>query len=316
MVAVLRSPLLHFVAVGASLFAATFVRPAGPPAPEPVVITAACVRQLRDDYIRATNLTATAADDRALVARAVDDELLYRDALARGLDRDDRTIRWQLAQKMRFLGDGDDEAGGDAAALARDAAALGLARDDPMIRRMLLEKVRLLVKDTVAREPVGDDELRAYLAHHADAYRAPSRVTFRHVFLSRARRGAGLESDARGLLARLRAGTAEPRGDGFPLGSTLRAQTPAGVAAVFGDDFAAAIATMPIGAWSGPLASPYGLHLVRVDAVERADVPPLDVVRDRVLAAIRRERTHARLAARLAELRRTHSVDVEWPADS
>ena len=322
MVAWLRTPLLRFVVLGGILFALDRVRGAGsagvavPPAP--VVITAARIRQLRDDYARATRLLPTAADDQALVAHAIDDELLYRDALARGLDRDDRSIRWQLVEKMSFL-DGQDEYGADREALYQRARGLGLERDDPVIRRMLVEKVRLLVQEAVAREPVTELELRDYLARHADAYRQPARIGLWHVFLSRARRGTALEADAQHLLAELRTGNTSPedavlRGDGFPLASHLQAQSPRALTAVFGERFAGDVMRVSPGAWAGPFASAYGLHLVRVDAVEPGAVAPLDAVRDRVLVGLRRERTKARLAGLVAGLRRARAVRVEWPA--
>jgi len=313
-----RSPLVHFVFLGGVLFALERIA-SGPPArtPEPLVIDAARVRQVRDDYQRATALAPTAADERTLVARAVDEELLYQEALARGLDRDDRSIRWQLIEKMSFL-DGADEYGGDRDALLKRALDLGLDRDDTVIRRMLVEKVRLLVKEAVAREPVSDAEVRVYLAGHRDAYRQPGRVTFRHVFLSSARRGAKLEGDARGLLAALRAGTLSPDeaaacGDAFPLPAELRGQAPVAIAAAFGEPFAADVVHAPLGAWTGPIVSAYGLHLVRVETVDPGDVAPLASVRERLLLAIRRERARARFDELLTRLRGSREVRVEWP---
>ncbi len=197
----LRSPLLHFLVLGAVLFAVDRARTPATPAAAPIVVGAARIAQLRDEYTRATGLAPTPADERALVTHAVDDELLYRDALARGLDRDDRSIRWQLVEKMSFL-DGRDEYDTDRDASFARALALGLDRDDPVIRRMLIEKVRLLVKDAAAREPVGDDELRDWLARHPDAWRRPVRLDFRHVFFSSTRR-----DDAARVLAALRAAT-------------------------------------------------------------------------------------------------------------
>ena len=44
----------------------------------------------------------------------------------------------------------------------------------------------------------------------------------------------------------------------------------------------------PVGEWSGPFASPYGLHLVSVESRESGTPPPLfDDVRGRVLESWR-----------------------------
>src|SRR5262245_46352660 len=101
----LRAPLLHFVAGGAALFWAlhgtSFVE--GEPSIAPVVVSRADVERLRADYARDTGLEPTAADEAALVEKAVQEELLYREAVTRGLDRNDRSVRNWLVEQMQVL---------------------------------------------------------------------------------------------------------------------------------------------------------------------------------------------------------------------
>ena len=78
-----------------------------------------------------------------------------------------------------------------------------------------------------------------------------------------------------------------------------------------GPGFAAGVAALPPGEWSGPLRSGYGWHLVRVDAVRPAMVPSLDVVRDRVLQAVLEERRAWRLRETLKALRARYAVRVD-----
>jgi len=101
---------VHFLVAGAILFAVT---PSAPgPSPPAVVITAAQVAALEDDFTRRTGAAPTPGDQAALVRQAVDEEVLYREALARGLDRDDRSVRHRVVEKMRFLtARPDDDAG-------------------------------------------------------------------------------------------------------------------------------------------------------------------------------------------------------------
>src|SRR5262249_60661349 len=165
---------------------------------------------------------------------------------------------WQRVEKMSFL-DGLDERAGDADGLFARAQRLGLERDDPVIRRMLIEKLRLLVKAAAARETIPDGVLRARLAQHAERYRTPARVTVRQAFFSRALRGAGAEEAARGPLAALK-GSAPPeeaRADAFPLPALLRAKSAAQLAAVFGNQLAAAARAAPVCQWVPPLPHPY-----------------------------------------------------------
>jgi len=300
-------PALHFVAAGIALFALERLAvprgrsaPAAPP-PAPL-LTPDRLAQLRTDFTRQEGVAPTPGEEQALAAQAMDDEILYREALARGLDRDDASIRYRLAEKMRFLADGED--GGDEERFYRDALALHLERDDLFIRRMLTTKMRLLAERGEDAPAPDDAELQAYLDRHADRYREPARTSLRHVFVSSAR-GPTCERDARALLVRLRAPATPPPalGDPFPGGAHVRGASPHDLARQFGEAFATAVAQLPVGEWAGPVRSAYGLHLVRVEARDPERIPALATVRARALAELREERRHERLAAAMTALR-------------
>jgi len=53
----------------------------------------------------------------------------------------------------------------------REAMAAGFDRDDTVIRRRLRQKLEFLVEDAAAAAPPTDDELQAWLAAHAEAFR-------------------------------------------------------------------------------------------------------------------------------------------------
>ena len=68
-----------------------------------IVVTGAVRDGLRADWRRRTGSLPSADEERGLVRRWVDNEVLYREALAEGLDRGDVIIRRRLEQKMEFL---------------------------------------------------------------------------------------------------------------------------------------------------------------------------------------------------------------------
>ena len=323
----LRAPLLHFLALGALIYALDVrgQRPEASPAPRvsrEIVVTADQVRQLREDYTRETGLPVTIADEAALVARAVDEELLYREALARGLDRGDRSVAWRLVEKMEFLGGGSaagvGESPAERAARLEAARALGLERDDVVIRRMLVEKMRLVVKQAASAEEPTEAALRDYWERHRERWVQPATVAFWHVFVSRETRGPALAEDARRLLAALRTEETAPRaavgrGDGFPLAPHVRAQSPRQLATSFGPEFAAAVMRLEPGAWRGPLASAYGLHLVWVESRQPEATAPLEAVRSKLLRGLHAERQQRRVQELLRRLRREYVVRVERP---
>ena len=314
--ACLRAPALHFLALGAALFLVT-AQSGSDTVRAPIVITAARIAEIRDDYQQTMHTVPTAAEIDALVRRAAEEEMLYREALLLHLDRGDRAVEWRIIEKVRFLY--GDAAGDDAEALRR-GFALGLEKDDVVVRNALVTKIRLLAKAASrADEPGGDaleDELDGYLRQHQAAYAQAARVSLTQIFLSAEKHGASLEDDARALLDDLRDSSARPQsstraGDAFIAGREFRAASPTDLAKIFGDEFATAVAALEPGRWSGPIRSRYGLHLVWVSAHDAAAVPGLDALRPRVLRAYRAERRARYLTRMVDELRAAYRVEVQ-----
>ena len=308
-----RRPSFQFLVLGMALLLAKdriapFPQPSRQP---PVVMTANRIAHLRQDFLRDLGRAPTLHEEAALLDSAVDEELLYREALARGLDRGDRSVQWRLIEKMEFLGESARE---PRAAMLHEATALGLDREDVVIRRMLVQKMRLLAVAIAPDEPVDDRTLEAYMQRHRDEYLEPERVTFRHVFLSAQTRGPALEGEASRLLAQLRSGAppAEPTiGDIFPGGPIPAKSSQAEITKLLGASFAESVMRLEPGTWSEPIRSAYGVHLVRVEAHEPAQVPELSSVRARLQRAYLAERNQERLESFIHGLRSKYEVRVE-----
>jgi parvulin-like peptidyl-prolyl isomerase len=65
------------------------------------------------------------------------------------------------------------------------------------------------------------------------------------------------------------------------------------------------------GTWSGPIASGYGLHLVRVSTLQTAQLRPFLEVRERVAEEWRREQEKSAKERYLAELRKKYGLVVD-----
>jgi parvulin-like peptidyl-prolyl isomerase len=74
----------------------------------------------------------------------------------------------------------------------------------------------------------------------------------------------------------------------------------------FGPKFAAAFKTAPIGQWTGPLESPFGLHLVWLSQRIPAASPAFDSVRGRVVHDLLAEREAQQLERRIGQRRETY----------
>lgn len=196
--------------------------------------------------------------------------------------------------------------------LVREARRLGLDEGDPVVRRRLVQKVEFVVRGGAGAGPPSEAELQAWLDGHPEDFAQPERLGLEQVFLSEARRGEALAADAAAALEALRAG-ADPSslGDPFMHGGSFQAQTTDRLIALFGPELVEALEGLEAGPWSGPLASPYGLHLVRIESRTAARQPELDEVREEVLAAWRRAREAEALAQAEAALRARYTVELE-----
>jgi hypothetical protein len=271
----LREPLLHFLVIGAALFVLFRVMNSGDTgAPREIVISEARVQALAENFARTWMRPPTRDELRGLVNDYVAEEVYYREAIAMGLDRDDTVIRRRLRQKMEFI--------------SEDVAA--------------------------AAEPT-DADLQAYLDAHEEKFLEPPRLSFEQVYLSSERRGEATRRDAENVLAELRAGRGreEPQQMGDPtlLPPALREASPQEIMNTFGSEFAQQVEEAPVGQWSGPLQSGFGLHVVRVDAREPGRLPTLDEIRPIVVREWQAENRRTSNEALLATLRGKYDVRVE-----
>ena len=315
----LRAPAFHFALAGLALFVVdrwwAFQEEitARDPRNHPVVIDGSQVERVRNDFQRRHGVPPSAAEEKALLDQEIDEEVLYREALARRLDFGDRSIQWWLIKKMRFVAEDPDL---DDAELYQQAKQLGLDDDDVVIRRILAQKMRLLAE--LAEGPVEPDEaeVQAYFAEHQDDWIRPARVSLRHVFLSRDRRGESLRRDADTLLAEiadLGPDEADDRGDPFPLGRRHRARSEPQLAKLFGPEFAAQTIGLEPGGWQGPIPSAYGLHLIYVDEKMPSEPAELDSVHNQVSRRLAAERRAEVLKRELARMRAEYEIVIEDP---
>jgi hypothetical protein len=266
---VLREPLFHFLILAAGVFAVNRLmsEPVANQSPDSIVVTQKRIDNLIQTFTRTWQRPPTPEELRGLVNDFVKEEVYYREALKMQLDRDDTLIRRRMRQKLEFL--------------AEDFAD--------------------------ATEPT-DEELQQYLDAHPDSYRIDDRFTFRQVYLNPDRRGESLASDAKLLLEQLQdAGKdVDPSQVGDPtlLPFECVDLKEYQVSNQFGPSFAAQLAQLETGRWSGPVDSAYGQHLVRLLEVIPGGEPDLGDVRPQVRrdwVAARRAESKEQFFERLLE---------------
>ncbi len=192
--------------------------------------------------------------------------------------------------------------------LYREAKAIGLDQDDTIIRRRLKQKMEFLVDDFSAANP-SDADLQQFLDGDPERFRAEARISFEHVYLADPRVG---EVDA--MLAALQSG--EPLDSGIARLSGLLPQrfddaSETTIAGQFGESFKDALFALQTEQWAGPVESPFGTHLIRIDQIVEARVPKLDEIRDEVKREWLVDRRDVAQKAVFDSLRDKYTITIE-----
>jgi len=259
----LRDPLFHFMLVGVALFGIYRVlNPSveGPDASGQIALTQDDLRQMTVAWMAQGRQAPTPVQVASLVEAKVREEILYREALALGLDRDDTIVKRRLAQKMEFL--------------AEDAAAL--------------------------REPTRPELEVWFQEHSGAFASTPRvSFTHVYFSADRHGEGAReVAVKALGTISAGSRQSAARLGDPFMFQDFYGDRSPNQLAGVFGPAFAKALLELKPGTWQGPIASGYGWHLVFVDTITPARVPAFEEVEADVRAEWTAEwRTRSKQAA-------------------
>ena len=160
----LREPLLHFLAIGALLFAIDAVVN-GPGASDlsAIVVDQPQADALAVQFERTWQRPPTQAELRQAIDAWVEEELLYREGLSAGLDREDDVVRRRVAQRMASLNEGM------AAAVPSDAELQAWLRTHPgayrIAPRYTLRQVYFDPRRRGAQLQADIDAARALLSH-------------------------------------------------------------------------------------------------------------------------------------------------------
>ena len=266
---------MHFAALALLIFAAyaVFAPPAQQAPVGSIVVSSGKIEQMAAIFERTWQRPPSPEELKGLIDDYVTEEIYVREALALGLDTDDTVIRRRLRQKMEFMTSADVD----------------------------------------ALTPT-DVELQTYLDAHPDAFSEAPQIAFRQLFLNPDRHPGTMDQDAAALLEALRA---DPEADTSMLGdaSLLPYELPltsvGSIDRIFGPEIAASVAQAEPGIWTGPLASPYGLHLIRVTTKSSGRLPALAEIRDAVLREWSNAKRQDLEAARLAELLGRYDVRID-----
>jgi hypothetical protein len=221
----LREPLLHFALLGAAIFGGyRLIAPSASDASE-IVITADRITSISAQFSASHGGRPPHEDElRGAVDAYVRDEMLYREGLALGLDRDDPVVRNRIRQKAELL--------------SEDALT-----SEPSVHDL----------EAYLAKHQAEFDLPARVTFQ-QIYIDPGRHRGDDLTMV-------ITSVRQALKLGRQPGTL---GDRTLLPAIMTEALPHDVEATFGNDFAKQLSAIDGDGWQGPLMTSYGLHLVRI----------------------------------------------------
>jgi hypothetical protein len=266
---------MHFLALGALVFLVFhLITSRGETQDGKIVVTRGKIEQLVTGFSRTWQRPPTQQELDGLVEDYVREEVLCREAMAMGLDKDDTIVRRRMRQKLEFL--------------TEDTAAAAPSTDADLKEWLDKHPDKFRVEPTFAfsqlffkASPTGDN-----------ASAAASKLL------------AQLDSAGESVAA-------AELGDTTLLPPQLPLSRIDEIASVFGDEFARRIAQLERGRWVGPIQSGYGWHLVYVSERTEGRPKPLSQVREAVQRDWLVARHKEIVDATYSKLREKYAIVVE-----
>jgi hypothetical protein len=244
----LREPLLHFLVLGAGLFVVyswigddTF----GIDGKPEIVVTPGRTDTLAQTFERVWQRPPTETEMDGLIENFIHEEVLYREALALGLDRDDTIVRRRMRQKLEFI--------------AEDVMSISTPTEQDLIEYLNTHEEMFRIDPQVSFSQVYLNPDRRGDSIHEDAERLLGEL-----------RTQGTALDITTL------------GDSLMLERRFTSTSRADIERLFGPDFVRKLLSAPTRSWHGPIRSGYGLHLVYLSDRVEGRMPSLDEVRKAV----------------------------------
>jgi hypothetical protein len=248
----LREPLLQFLVVGALLFGAWKV--VNPDAVDHglthrIVLTDDDLKQLAITWTMAGRALPSPQQMQRLVDDRIREEVLYREALALGLDKDDTIVKRQLARKMEFL--------------AEDVSKLEEPKPGELKAWFEKNGERFALPPRVSFRHVYFSPDRRGAMVRGDAERTLAQL-------------AGKPMDSPSIAA---------TGDPFMFQQYYGDRPFDEIARQFGPTFARALVQISPGGWAGPIESGYGWHIVFAESLTPQRVPDFEEIESDVKTA-------------------------------
>lgn len=269
-------PLVHFLLAGVLIYGAygLFEDESAEESLRTINVTQGEIKALSDQWARVWSRPPTELEIEGALRSYVRTRILYREAIAMGLDRNDQVIERRLAQKVELLSRGlvTPPPPGD------EVLASWYAENSERFREPDTYTITQLFFDPDRRNDVAGDAQSALVKLQS------------------------LESIPEDLTR---------FGDRSMLGQYYSGRDEVELRKSFGSGFVDQVVRLGPGAWHGPVLSGYGVHLVYVHDVMRPQPFVLEDIRDEVQQAWMLEQVDELSALFIDELIARYEIVVE-----
>jgi len=275
-----NEPLVRFLIIGAVIFSINALVNQSDNNTQPKIeITATDIDRLRTLWQRKWQRLPSTEELQGLIDAEIREEILYREALAMGLDKDDTIVRRRMAQKLEFL--------------TEDLMALNEPTEEALTKffQENADKYREPAKLSFTHIYFSSD--RRGVNAETDAQQALLNLNA----LGGSPVEAGIEM-----------------GDRFMLDYAFDQLSVFDIARWFGRNFADEVEKLPQGSWQGPITSGYGIHLVYVTDHIPGRLPELAEVSDAVLRDYQQQKRDEANRAFYARLKQRYHISIDETA--
>ena len=263
--------MLHFVLIGIALFGAYQWMAPTDSGGRRIVVTQGVVDDLVTQHVAAKGRAPSPTELDHLIESYIHDEILYREGVRLGLERDDIVVKRRVRQKIELIT--EEEASATAPAEA-DLAAYLAANQARFVQPAVFTFEQVFLGQSTSDPGV----VRAVAVTHQGLR-------------------SGIDPEKLGKPTLL------------PRRMTLTPADL--VARDFGGAFAVALEKAPVGEWVGPIDSSFGAHYVRVSERTPAAAPQLHAVRDQVVREWENARRQRARNDAYAKMRGEYQVSIE-----
>jgi len=273
----IREPLLHFLLIGAGIYGLYGLLAAGESTEDDrrITVSSGDIQTLTDQWTRLWNRPPTEAELAGIIRNHVRVQILYREAVAMGLDAGDTVIERRLAQKVELLArslitpaDPTDE-----------VLRAWYVENPEAFKQPDLYTIAQIFFDPDKREDATLDDARAALDKLNELDEVPADFA--------------------------------DYGDRFMLQYYYPRNTELELRKLFGSGFVEQIVDLQPGKWHGPILSGYGAHLVLVSDVILSPPPSYEDVKSQIKERWMGEQIDEMSERFVAELVSRYEIDVE-----